>query len=114
MEKWVARSCHISCLDHATGIDNTLNVFLDSLEAHVPATLALQMIGESSKSREIPSAATVWAVVELLLVDGRAEVLVQGDEFVKETVAKIALIGFNMVVPCPLGGLVATSARPGE
>lgn len=105
---------HLSCLDYATVIHNALNVSLDSLEVHVPATLALQMIGESSKSREIPSAATVWAVVELLLVDGRVEVLVQGYEFVKGAVAEIVLVGFNSVVPCPLGGLVASIARPGE
>lgn len=57
---------------------------------------------------------TVWAVVELLLVKWGFEVLVQGHEFIKETVAKIALVSFNNAIPRPLSGLVVSSARPCE
>lgn len=101
-------------MNHATGIDNTVDVFLDSFEAHVLTTLTLQMIDHSGQSRKLSSAAAVRAVVELLLVDRGAEVLVQGCEFAEEAVAKIALVGFDKAVPCPLGGLVAGGARPSE
>jgi len=89
-------------------------VFLDSLEAHVPTTLTLQMIHNSSKSCKLTAITTVWAVVELLLVNRGVKVLVQGCKFTKEAMAEVALIGFDSVVPCPLGGLVADSARLGK
>lgn len=101
----------LSYLDHATGIDNALNVPLYSLKAHVLTALALQMIEDSSKGGELPTAApAVGAVVEVLLVGGRAEVLVQGCQPAEEAVAEIALVGVDEVGPCHLGGLVAAGA----
>lgn len=97
-------SFHVSCLDHATRIENTLNALLYSLETHVLATLTLQMIDYSSECCKLSSAAAVRAVVELLLVNGGAEILVQGCEFAEEACAKIKLVGFSNGVPRLLGG----------
>jgi hypothetical protein len=47
-------------------------------------------------------------------VDRGFKMLVQECKFAKEAMAKIALIGFDKVVPCSLGGLVAGAARPIE
>lgn len=105
---------HFSCLDHATGIYNTLYIFLDGLEAHVPTTLTLQMINHGSESREFFSTMTARAMVELLLVYGGVEVLVQGPGFAEGTMAKIALIGPNIVIPCLVSSLVADGDRPSE
>ena len=101
-------------MDHATGIYNTLDIFMNSLEAHMPTTLTLQMIDHGGESREIFSTTIARAVVELLLVYRGVEVLIQGSEFAEETVAKIALIGPNMAVPCLVSSLVADGDRPSE
>lgn len=104
----------MSCPYHATWIENDLDLVLYSVETHVFATLALQMIDDSRESRKLFSAAAVGAVVEPLLVSGGAEVLVEGREPVEEAPAKIAYVGLSMGTPCLFGCLVAGVARPAE
>lgn len=104
----------MSCLYHATWVENALNLRLYSLETHVFATLTLQMINDSRESRKLSSAAAVWAVIKLPLVSGGAEVLVEGCESVEEAPAKIALVGFSNGVPCLFGCLVASVTRPAD
>lgn len=70
------RSFHVSCLDHTAGIENTLNVLLYSLETHVLTALTLQMVYNGSKRRKLSSAATVRAMIEPLIVNRGAKMLV--------------------------------------
>ena len=102
------------CLDHATRIEDTLDALLHSLETHVLATLTLQMIDPCSKYCKLSSAAAVWTVVELLLVNGGPEMLVQGCACAEEACAKITLVGLSNGVPRLLGGFVASGTRPSE
>ena len=102
------------CLDHATRIEDTLDALLYSLETHVLATLTLQMIDRCSKCCKLSSAAAVRAVVELLLVNGGHEMLVQGCACAEEAYAKKTLVGLSNGVPRLLGGFVAGGTRPSE
>lgn len=40
--------------------------------------------------------------------------LIQGCKFAEGLLTEIALVSFDTIVPCFLGGLVAGGARPGE
>lgn len=67
----------------AAGPDQVADVVLHSLEPHETAGLTLEMIDEGSQGLELHPATALGAVIEVLLIDGRVDVLVQSAERVE-------------------------------
>ena len=57
------------------------------------------MVNDSSKGREISPAAAVWAVVDILLVSRRTQMLVQGYKFIEIAFANTTLVFSSIGVP---------------
>lgn len=78
--------------DQTLGVDNSNDVLLDSFEAHVLTGLAFQMVDETRQSGEPGVASSAGAAVELFLVDGRVQMVVQSAKRIEIPVAQVTLV----------------------
>ena len=62
---------------HPAGTKDSLNYHLNRHKTHLITTLTLYMVYNTRESIKITFAATIWAVIELLLVNRGAKVLIQ-------------------------------------
>lgn len=104
----------VSERNHPARVDDALDILLDGIEAHELAALTLQMTYNGSQEGEFLSTAAVGAMIELLLVYWRIEVLVEMLQRAISVMTQITFVGTDLRVPsfgcCRVGG----RARPGK
>lgn len=87
-----------SATNHSTTIQDLSNSVLHSAKPHAPATLTLEMIHQSAKSRELPLAAQPRTMVKVLLVHWTTKVLIEAIQLCERSMTDVALVHAEAVV----------------
>lgn len=74
--EWIGVSQQLKANELLSG-DYTMNVFLDALELHVLALFTFEVVEQSRQHNKLLRAFEVWAVIDLLFVDRRVQMLSQ-------------------------------------
>jgi hypothetical protein len=90
--------------DHATRVENSTCSLLNVFEAHEIALLTFQVIGTGSKRTEFLTTTLFWAMIQLLHVLWRLEMLIQRFEALKRSPTERAVESSSDCIPGSFGG----------
>jgi hypothetical protein len=100
LKSWAASGLvhPLSKTDHFLPTQNPPHVPLHSIEPDSTTGLALQVIEKSCECTELPSTRSTRAMVRLLLMHWRVEMLIQALKLLEAFVTQVALIAAAVVV----------------